>query len=165
MNKINLLDSSYQFTDQGLEVLISKISQNLKYLHHLTLTLAFCKQITEKGLKALDSAVNNGSLNHLETLHLSFESCQISDEGLKSFGVEPKSIITRLKSLHLRLYGCSLITDEGVESLAENIQKNFSNLLELSLKFRSCRNIIQKIGTRDNLYKTLQSNGKLDLQV
>jgi len=120
-------------SDEGMRSLISAL-RHYKSLRDLRLNFANCKEITDASLKYFKELVFR------ENISLDFSYCEdLSDEGFCSLGQFLEGLID-LRDLNL-CFAYTQITNEGLGYLSNVLNKPLNSLLNLTLKFRSCKEI------------------------
>jgi len=120
-------------TDEGLKGLRSGLFAN-RSLTVFQLDLAYCRSITNVGLKYVKDALSGSE--RLLSLHLNFDSCKITDEGVDSLQQSIKKH-TSLEELSIIISNCHEITDKTIRRLKDAVG-SLNKLRTLNVHFDMC---------------------------
>jgi len=146
-------DKCLYIGDGGLEDLMRGIIRHNNTLKSLELSFPDCNQMTQKSLEIVTSAISQ-HMYCLEDLYLDFSKCiNLKMEDLRLFGTP--TYVAQLQRLSLSFYGCTMIDNDGVKSLLENIGEWLGDLKVLKLDFSCCQSITdQSLAIMENIVTT-----------
>jgi len=136
-----ILDGCFSVTDQSLKIFESETSKSFSNIEKLSLHLGSCG-ITNKGIQLLSKSFRR--MENLKRLELNFKNINtINDIGIgEIMGNKMNRSFLNLTHLALNFSGC-ILTDEGINILANNIKK-LTNLQRLLLLFVGCFRLTDK---------------------
>lgn len=136
---IRIQQSISHSSDYSLITLSRGLSMMKPYLMEVRLTKPWA--ISDLGIQKFSSALSE--FHNLKVFHMTIESNQVSNEGLKIFG-KNLELLKALSNFSINFVGCHNISNDGVLEFSKSLRL-LTKLAHFALSFDSCINLDEKI--------------------